>query len=277
MKEITHPNIIMHKPSGIRDYVIALLLASALTIFMGCYLLIRRGYMFDAPLTADTLYVPNKVIVGTGMILLALTFLIGPITRYFDHFDKWLSYRKEIGIVGGFFVFFHAIISYFFLPIKFPQSSMALDSLTFGSGLIGTFLLIFLFILSFKKITQLIEGSRWWFLQRMGLRMVILVALIHVYSMKWNGWMKWLKQGGTPTTELANPQMAGLGILVMLFVTWVVIVRLYESFFLFKSFGVIPKDISQDQQRKVYGRRFVIWSFLTLIILYFFVLTRWTW
>ncbi|MEK9151590.1 MAG: hypothetical protein AAB547_03080 [Patescibacteria group bacterium] len=268
----------MHKPSSLRDYVIALLIATSLTVFFSLYLFIRRGYFFDAPPTADMLYVPNKAIVGTGTVLLAFTFLIGPIVRYFDRFDKWLGYRKEIGIVGGFFVFFHAIISYSFLPLKFPQSRLDLDSLTFGAGLLGTLLLIFLFIISFKKAVELIGASRWWFLQRWGLRLVILFTLIHVYSMKWAGWMKWLKQGGgTPTAELANPWMAGLGILVMLFVTWVVIVRLYESIFVFKNFGLTTKEISMDATLKAHGRRFFVWSFWVLVILYFFVITRWIW
>ena len=268
----------MHKPSNARDYIIALLIASSLTAFMGLYLLVRRGYMFDAPPTADMLYVPNKVIVGAGTVLLAFTFLIGPIVRYFDRFDTWLGYRKEIGIVGGFLVFFHAIISYFFLPLKFPQSKLDLDSITFGAGLVGVLLLIFLFIISFKKAIELIGASRWWFLQRWGLRFVILFTLIHVYSMKWAGWVKWLKQGGgAPTAELANPWMSGLGILVMLFVTWVVIVRLYESLFLFRNCGFATKEICMDGVIKARGRRFFIGSFWVLVALYFFVVTRWMW
>lgn len=268
----------MHKPSGFRDYLISLLIASALTVFFGCYLLIRRGYFFDAPPTADMLYVPNKAIVGVGTVLLAFAFLIGPIVRYFDRFDKWLGYRKEIGIVGGFLVFFHAFISYFMLPLKFPQVYLTFDSLPFAAGLIGTVLLLFLFIISFKRAIDLIGASRWWFLQRWGLRLVILFTLIHVYAMKWSGWMKWLKfGGGTPTAELANPSLAGLGILVMLFVTWVVIVRLYESIFVFKDFGLVTKEIAMNEQLKARGRRFFISSFWVLLIIYFFVLTRWMW
>lgn len=266
----------MHKPSSLRDYVIALLIASSLTVFFGLYLFIRRGYLFDAPPTADMLYVPNKIIIGAGTTLLAFTFLIGPIVRYFDVLDKWLGYRKEIGIVGGLLAISHGIISYFFLPLKFPRSNLDLTSLTFGAGLIGAILLLFLFIISFKKVIEMMGGSRWWFLQRWGLRLVILFTLIHVYAMKWTGWMKWLKQGGgAPTAELAHPQMAGLGILVMLFVTWVVIVRLYESIFVFKNFGLSTKEISMDPILKARGRKFFVGSLWTLIILFFLVATRW--
>lgn len=268
----------MHKPSSMRDYVIALLIATSLTVFFSLYLFIRRGYLFDAPPTADTLYVFNKAVVGAGTVLLAFTFLIGPIVRYFDRFDQWLGYRKEIGIVAGFLVFFHAIVSYSFLPLKFSQSRFTFDSLPFAAGFIGVLLLIFLFIISFKKVIEMMDGSRWWFLQRWGLRFVILLTIIHVYSMKWNGWMKWLKQGGgNPTAELANPQMAGLGILVMMFLTWVVIVRLYESAFLFRNCGFSAKEICMDSAVKARGRKFFIGSFWVLVVLYCLVITRWMW
>lgn len=264
----------MHKPSTFRDYVIASLIAGALVAFFSLYLFIRRGYLFDAPPTADTLYVFNKVLVGAGTILLALTFLIGPIVRYFDRLDAWLGYRKEIGIVGGFLAISHGIISYFLLPLKFPASKLDFASLTFAAGLVGAFLLVFLFIISFKKAIDLLSGSRWWFLQRWGLRLVILLTLIHVYIMKWNGWMKWLKQGGTVTPELAHPLMPGLGMLVTLFLTWVVIVRLYESFFLFKDFGITTKEITLDPTLKARGRHFFVTSFWILILLYVIVATR---
>lgn len=266
----------MHKPSSLRDYAIAILIATILLVLFGCYLFIRRGYLFDAPSTADMLYVPNKAIAGAAVAMLALTFLIGPIARYFDRFDHWLNYRKEIGIIGGLLAVAHVVITYNFLPLKFPHSKLDLDSPEFAAGVIGVFLLAFLFIISFKKAVDLLGGNIWWFLQRWGLRLVILLTLIHVYIMKWNGWMKWIKQGGgAPTAELANPQMAGLGILIMLFFTWVVIVRLYESIFIFKNFGLSAKEISMDTKLKDHGRRFFIGSFLALIALYAFIITRW--
>jgi DMSO/TMAO reductase YedYZ heme-binding membrane subunit len=265
----------MHKPSSLRDYVIAILIATILLVLFGCYLFIRRGYLFDAPPTADVLYVPNKVIVGAGTVMLAFTFLIGSIVRYFERMSNWLGYRKEIGIVSGFLIFAHVIISYFFLPLKFPHSKLDLDSPEFAAGVIGIFLLVFLFIISFKKAVDLLGGNFWWFLQRWGLRLVILLTLIHVYIMKWSGWMKWIKQGGAPTAELANPWLPGLGILVMLFFTWVVIVRLYESIFIFKNFGLSTKEISMDIALKTHGRRFFVGSFAILIALYVLIITRW--
>ena len=267
----------MHKPSSLRDYVIALLIASALTVFLGFYLFIRRGFMLDAPAGVDPLYVPNKVIANAGMIILAFTFLIGSIVRYFDRFDTWLGYRKEIGVVGAFLALSHGTISYFYLPQSNPNEYIDFTSLEFGAGLLGALLLFFLFIISFKKAIDLIGASRWWFLQRWGLRLVIAFTLVHIYALKWNGWVKWLTHGAVPSKELVAPWLPGASLLATLFITWVVIVRLYESIFVFKNFGLSTKEISMDTILKARGRRFFIGSFWTLIILYVFVITRWMW
>ncbi len=266
----------MHKPSSLRDYLIAILIAAALFGFFSLYLLFRRGYFFDAPPTADVLYVPNKALAGTGTVMLSLVFLIGPIARYFDRFDNWLGLRKEIGIVATFVLLGHVIVSYFFLPLKFPHSKVSLASLEFAAGLVGIALLVFLFLISFKKAIALLGAKRWWFMQRWGLRLVVLLTIIHVFNMKWAGWMKWLKVGGgNPTPELARPNIPGLGLYVGMFLAWVVIVRLFESTFIFKSFGITTKEVMQDEVLRNRGRRFFLWSFWVLVAAYVFVITRW--
>lgn len=266
----------MHKPSGFRDYLVASLLAGVLLVFLSFYLIVRRGYFFDAPPTADPLFIPNKAIACTGMILLAFTFLLGPLSRYFNRWDHLLAYRKEIGIVGAFLAIFHGLISYFFLPLKFPQAKFDFTNPYTAAGVFGVFLLIFLFVISLQKVIALIEGHRWWLWQRWGMRLVIVATLVHVFMMKWAGWVKWLKQGGgQATAELANPSMPGLGILASLFIVWVVAIRLYESIFLFKDFGFIPKEITVDETLRLRGRRFFQWSLVVLIGLYVFVATRW--
>lgn len=267
-----------HKPSSSRDYFIAILVAVVILVLFSCYLLVRRGYYFDAPPTADMLYVPNKAIAGVGMVMLALTFLIGPITRYFDRFDKWLGLRKELGIVGAFLIAAHGLISYFSLPKKFSQEYMSFLSLEFAAGLVGAILLVFLFVISFRKMIETLGASRWWFLQRWGMRLVILLAVIHVYDMKWAGWVKWLTQTpGVPTAELANPWMPGLGLYVGMFLGWVVIVRLYETLFLFKNIGLVSKEISTDPVLKARGRRFFLASLIVLVVSYSIVALRWVW
>ncbi len=267
-----------HKPFKGKDYFIAILVAAVVMVLFSCYLLVRRGYYFDAPPTADMFYVPNKALAGAGMVMLALTFLIGPITRYFDRFDQWLGLRKELGIVGAFLIVLHGIVSYFSLPKKFSQEYMSFLSLEFGAGLVGAMLLIVLFVISFRKMIELLGAGRWWFFQRWGLRLVMVLAVIHVYDMKWAGWMKWLtKSPGVPTAELANPWMPGLGLYVGIFIGWVMIIRVYETLFLFKDVGFASKEISTDPVLKARGRRFFLSSLGVFVLGSLFVALRWVW
>ncbi len=181
-----------HKPFNFHDYAVSILIALVLTVFYGGYYIIQRTYMFHAPPGIDAFYVPDKVIAVVGMILLAFTFLIGPIYRYFDAFDYLLEYRKEIGIVGGVFALFHPVMAYFFLPLTFPQSEIPLTSVTYGAGLVGSLVVIFLILISYENAKILLGPSRWWLLHRFGLRLVILFAVIHFFCIEWSTWVQWL-------------------------------------------------------------------------------------
>jgi DMSO/TMAO reductase YedYZ heme-binding membrane subunit len=260
--------------SSFHDYVVSSLIALVLTVLYGVYYWIQRTYVFNAPPGVDPLSVPDKVIAVVGLILLAFTFLIGPIYRYFDAFDYLLQYRKEIGIVGGFFALFHPVMAYFFLPLTFPD--VPLTSVTYGTGLAGSFVVIFLFFISFQKAITLFGANRWWFLHRFGLRLVILFALIHFFCIEWSTWVQWLTQSAPkPDAELPSPWMPEPTIFAVLFALWVVIVRLYETVFLYKDFGLKPKEIAPDANLRLRGRRFFIYSFGVLITCNVVVFGRW--
>jgi DMSO/TMAO reductase YedYZ heme-binding membrane subunit len=265
------------KPFSFHDYAVALGISLGLTLVGGVYLgVFRRTYLFNAPPTADPFFVPNKIIIGTGILMIAFTFLIGPLARYFDAFDQWVRYRKEIGIIGGFFALLHALGSYLWLPKKFPHSVMDFTGVIYGAGLVAAFITIFLILISVQKAVDLL-GNKWWFLHRWGLRMLILFAVIHVYVLKWNGaWVKWVMKGGGPSVpELPNGWLPGLGLLTGVFLTWVVIVRLYETIFIFKDIGWKPKEIQRDAKLRRHGRRFFIISFCLMIATEIFMLTHW--
>lgn len=268
----------LHKPSHWKDYLKVGLFALFWVIVLGVYLWIRRGYMFDAPSSAGPFYVPNKVMAGAGLMLLGFVFLIGPLVRYFDRFDFLAHYRKEMGIVGALMVASHPIVSVFFISKKFSglKYFLAPDHLwTFIAGLIGLILLVVLIFLSFSFAIRKLGGERWWFLQRWGLRLVILFSALHVIPMKWAGWQTWFVKGIPRTTELANPQMTPASILATLFFVWVIFVRVFESIFIFHSLGIATKEVSLDPVLRRRGKRLVVYSFVILLILYLIILFRW--
>ena len=265
-----------HKPFNFHDYAVSIVIALVLTVFCGGYYWVQRTYLFNAPQGIDAFYVPDKVIAWVGIVLLAFTFLIGPIYRYFDAFDYLLEYRKEIGIVGGVFALFHPVMAYFFLPLTFPQSEIPLTSVTYGAGLAGSLVVIFLIFISYENAKILLGPSRWWLLHRFGLRLVILFAVIHFFCIEWSTWVQWLTQSaGKPSAELLYPWMPEPTIFAGLFIVWVVIIRLYETIFLYKDLGLKPKEIAADTNLRLRGRRFFIYSFAVLIACNVFVLGRW--
>ncbi|MGB3072704.1 MAG: hypothetical protein WBB68_00360 [Candidatus Moraniibacteriota bacterium] len=267
-----------YKLSNSRDYFIAALVGVVLTVFLGVYLLLRRGYVFAAPVSAGALYVPNKVLAGVAVVLIGLSFLVGPLTRYFNRFDSWLNYRKEIGIVGGLFGILHGLVSVFLIPEKFTLEGL-FSSYSFGTtiaGLIALLIFAALIVISYQAMIKRIGGVRWWFLQRWGIRIGVAALAYHVIAMKWVGWVKWFQVGVPKTPELANPWMAPASLLVTLFLVWVVLIRLYEAVFLFRSLGWSgTREISNDVSLLRRGRRFVQYSLMLLIGAYAVVVFRW--
>lgn len=264
------------KPFSFHDYVVSILIALGLTVFYGGYYWIQRTYFFNAPPGIDAFYVPDKVVAVVGMVLLAFTFLIGPLYRYFNAFDYLMRYRKEIGIVGGFLALFHPLLAYFFLPLTFPQSEISFTSFTYGTGLAGSLIVIFLTFITFQKAIILFGANRWWFLHRFGLRLLVLFAAIHFFCIEWTTWVQWLTQGaGKPSADLLYPWVPEPTTFAGLFVVWVVIVRLYETVFLYRDLGLKPKEIVPDAKLRFRGRRFCIYSFGVLIACNIYVSGRW--
>ena len=204
----------------IRQYGIALISGFILSVLLSLYLFLRRGY-YD-------LYIDNKVFAGVSLMLLGTTFLIGPFSRLYSRFDSWVMYRKEIGIIAFFFALLHSLISFFFLPNKFPLTYFEKNILTFIFGLTAILVLIYLFILSFERVIKYLDRKRWWLVQNWGIRIAGLLVFLHVFIMKYPGWIKWYIQGGG--SELARPYLPPASLVVSVFAFYVIVVRLSEFF-----------------------------------------------
>ena len=118
-----------------QQYGMAFAAAAILFVALSVYLFYRRGY-YD-------LYIANKVFAGVAAVLLGIVILIGPGSRLFSFPDRYVQYRKELGIVAFFLALIHGIASFFFLPSKFPLSGF-LGTLNwpFVFGLIATAFLL---------------------------------------------------------------------------------------------------------------------------------------
>ncbi len=201
------------------QYGAALAAAIPLYVVLSVYLFYRRGY-FD-------LYIANKVFAGVATVLFGIVLLIGPLSRFFSFPDRYVQYRKELGIVAFFLAILHGIVSLFFLGSKFSLSGF-LETLNwpFIFGITATIILIAIFFISNDRAMAAIGREKWWRFQYWGMRIAFALILLHVFVMKWAGWVKWYKVGGGK--ELAHPEWPGAGLLVGWFMFFVVFVRLAE-------------------------------------------------
>lgn len=202
-------------------YAKVVFLSSLLFVGFSTYISLRRGY-YD-------LYIINKVLAGVAAIDFSIIILLGPLSRLFNFVDKHLQLRKEFGIVGMVLAVTHAVSSFFFLSNKFPLTFyFEKQLLPFIFGLIAIAILIGLFIISFEKIIILLGRARWWKISYWGMRVLFALTVLHVFVMKWNGWVDWYMKGGTK--ELVHPEWPGGGLLVGWFVAFVLLVRIAELF-----------------------------------------------
>ena len=202
----------------VQQYGAALLVAIAAFAALSIYLMYRRGYY--------NLYIANKVFAGVSVVLLGVLLLLGPVSRYFDAFDKYLQYRKELGVVAMFLAVVHAAISYFFLPTYFPREWFIKSVWPFLFGLAATIILVALFVISREAVKQALGVKRWWRMQYWGVRIAFALIALHVGILKMPSWISWYQKGGGK--ELVHPEWPGAGLLVGWFIAFVIIVRLAE-------------------------------------------------
>jgi len=186
---------------------------------LSVYLFFRRGY-YD-------LYIANKAFAGVAAIGFGIVLLLGPGSRMFSFPDRYVQYRKEVGIIAFFLALIHSLVSLFFLPSKFSFASYFNPiTLQFIFGLTAILLLIALFAISNHWASNAIGQGRWWRIQYWGVRSAFVLVCLHVFIMKLEGWVGWYKVGGGK--GLVRPEWPGAGILVAWFMAFVVLVRVAE-------------------------------------------------
>ncbi len=209
-----------------QQYGSAVALMASLFIIESVYLFGRRGY-YD-------LYIANKVFAGVAAVMLGIVLLIGPLTRWFSKFDKYLQYRKEIGIVAFFLILAHGVSSFFFLRGHFPLSRYITTGLwPFTFGFLAVVVVTIIFSISNLRAMKALGGKMWWFFQSWGVRTVFILTALHVGIMKFPGWISWYQKGGS--SDLVHPEWPGAGLIVGWFLAFVGLIRVAEM--INKNFG----------------------------------------
>ncbi|WP_264174497.1 ferric reductase-like transmembrane domain-containing protein [Clostridium algoriphilum] len=154
----------------------------------------------SAKLYGTVLYL-EKVFIG-GYVSIAFFILImfaGAINPKWVITKKLLSIRAELAIIASIFIMPHSIIYLIrFIVLKLPKAFKTgvipkLYIAYISIGIIAFFIMIPLFITSFKKVRRKIKGIQWARLQRFAYIFYFLVY-IHILLVLLNGkYIEWLK------------------------------------------------------------------------------------
>lgn len=195
------------------------------------YLYLRRG-SYD-------LNTFNQSFGETSLTVLGIVLLLGPLSRFYEILDRWLSLRKSLGILAFAAALMHGIISFFFLPDRFPLSYYLSNPIGFPTGLVALTTLFVLFILSFERFISRMDRTLWWKIQYWGLRITVLLAFLHTITLRYNSWVRWF-QSGSGGVQFARPYLPPAGLLTISFVGMVILVRIIEFTVKNKAKAAIP-------------------------------------
>lgn len=206
-----------------KEFLRQYLVAAAVSVVIGggliLYLTVRKGSFEWA--------IANKSLADTSLILLEIVLLLGPLSRLFNRFDKWINYRKELGIMAFLVGAIHVYLSMFQLARRGPLGLYQSRPLVAYSGLLGLLIMAYLFVISFEKLKNKIGTAKWWKMQYIGCRIAALAVLFHMAVFKYSEWGQWLAGN---VGQLARPQLPPVSLGVALFSALVFLIRISELF-----------------------------------------------
>ena len=174
-------------------WTIIIFLVSFAIIFS--YSILRYNVFKGVPADQIPLYIFNKAISLTSVLLIGLSFLLGPLARFWGKIEPKLYMRKYLGVFGFGLASIHGVISSLifnsaYYPKFFAESGKL--NLTGEMSMLFGILSIFVFsavaVTSLPSVESLMHPKQWKFVQRLGY-IALILTLLHVAVMGWEGWL----------------------------------------------------------------------------------------
>ncbi len=147
---------------------------------------------------------------------LALALALGPLSRFLPGFDKWLPYRRTLGLAAAYMSIIHVVLVFVYLPFKFPDKYSADYPLswfvghwfTIVAGLAGFLLIMAIVLYSYPGGIRKLGQRKWEILQKLSYLVMIFVVL-HLLSMGKipKNWINWLETRDKPLPPGSFPTM----------------------------------------------------------------------
>jgi DMSO/TMAO reductase YedYZ heme-binding membrane subunit len=201
-------------------------------------------YMFQAQ-DFKLINIVIKSMTNVGMFMVGQSLFIGPLGKFWDRFDKYIHYRKMLGVLGYYYLLLHAVFAMilYVLP-RGTYSTLTLFSL--GFGLTGLFLFHFCTEISDIDTIRSMGANAW----RRTLRYLsyggFIAGLIHIIISRWKWeWAPYLTES---QKMFALPP---LSILVAIFAGIVLSLRLYTFIYDISPRTEVPTPSKKVSKNRV--------------------------
>lgn len=165
-----------------------------------------------------TLFTTEKCTAIASAYCLGLALALGPLSRFFSSFDRFLPYRRTLGLTAAFMTIPHVILVFFYLPVKFPgkysvdytMSWFVAHWFTIVMGILTLTLFIVIAVHSYPGGIRKLGKHKWMILQKLSYLVMIFVVL-HLLSMGKipKNWIAWLETRDHPVPPGSFPTMVG--------------------------------------------------------------------
>jgi DMSO/TMAO reductase YedYZ heme-binding membrane subunit len=141
-------------------------------------------------------YVPGIEIVlkgftNTGYLLIGLSLLLGPLGKFWNYFDKFLTYRKQLGIVGFMYALIHGVVGTIIYVLPNPDI-MVNNYWTIALGIIALYLLFICYAISEIVVIKTLGPKKWRRLIRYISYTSFILVTIHIYLAKLLVWQNYI-------------------------------------------------------------------------------------
>jgi len=191
------------------------------------YSILRYNILKQVPVDQIPLYIFNKAISLTSVIIIVFSFILGPLARFWPNkFVPKLYFRKYLGVLGFGIAALHAFISLLIFNLSYYPRFFLEDgklNLTGELSMLFGILAIFIFsavaTTSLPSVEKLMHPKQWKFVQRLGYLALILV-LFHLVVMGWGGW---INTAGWPSGLLPISLIAA-GVIILVLILRVIVI-----------------------------------------------------
>lgn len=175
-------------------------------------------------LTPDiTTRVINRVIADLSFIMLGLSLMLSSVCYFWDFADKFIIYRKHLGLVGFGYMVLHVLISIFGAPYAPVFSYYFADARinSFIAALVATIIFTIMAIISNRFSIQKIGPRRWKQVMRIGF-LGYALGLFHFAEKGFPQWSFWFTgQGSFFPVFSMMVFLIGVTILIMRIALWI--------------------------------------------------------